>query len=135
MKFRIGELASILNVSTNTIRRYEKMGYIESKRAEKNGYRYYSDGDITKFVSVRLKRKYGFTHEDLFGMEEQTIEQIILNYEAHMKNMDEQIEYLTHLRHRLKDDILLMKKAEQNSDIGYVKECNSISYVLFQEDD
>lgn len=46
MKYKISELAKLLGVSTNTVRRYEDMGYISAVRDEKSGYRYYNDDDI-----------------------------------------------------------------------------------------
>lgn len=37
MKYKISELAKLLDVSTNTIRRYEKKGYFEAVPDDKSG--------------------------------------------------------------------------------------------------
>ena len=44
MKYKISELAKLLGVSTNTVRRYEDMGYISAVRDEK------ADTDITMMM-------------------------------------------------------------------------------------
>lgn len=57
MKYKISELAKLLNVSTNTVRRYEGYGHIKSKRDKNNTYRYYNKGDLTRLMTVRALRK------------------------------------------------------------------------------
>lgn len=135
MKYKVSELSTLLNVSTNTVRRYEKMGYITSKRYEKNNYRYYSEDDIIKFMTVRLLRKYGFTHTEISNMKKSEMSDLISAYENRIEKMEEQINYLTNLRHRLQDDLILMKKAHGFKDLCYIKDCVALSYVLYQSGD
>lgn len=135
MKYKISELSNLLNVSTNTVRRYEKMGYITSKRSENSNYRCYSEDDITKFMTARLLRKYGFTHTEISSMKNSEMSGLISAYENRMEKMDEQINHLTNLRHRLKDDLVLMKKVDVFKQLGYIKDCVALSYVLYQSGD
>jgi DNA-binding transcriptional MerR regulator len=135
MKYKISELSTLLNVSTNTVRRYEKMGYITSKRFENSNYRYYSEDDITKFITARLLRKYGFTHTEVASMRSSEMPGLIAAYENRIGEMDQQISYLTNLRHRLKDDLVLMKKIDVFKELGYIRECVPLSYVLYQSGD
>jgi DNA-binding transcriptional MerR regulator len=134
MEYKISELAYLLNVSTNTIRRYEKMGYIASKRSKSN-YRYYNKDDITKFMTVILLRKYGFTHTEIANMENSEMPDLIAAYESKLEEMDEQINQLTNLRHRLKDDLVLLKKVNEVEERFYVRDCIDFSYVLYQSGD
>ncbi|MDR3598640.1 MerR family transcriptional regulator [Clostridium sp.] len=135
MKYKISELSNLLNVSTNTVRRYENMGYITSKRSENNNYRYYGEDDISKFMTARLLRKYGFTHTEISEMKNIEMSDLISAYENRMKKMDERIEYLINLRHRLKDDLVLMKKVNEYNELCYIKDCVPLSYVLYQSGD
>jgi DNA-binding transcriptional MerR regulator len=135
MKYKISELSTLLNVSTNTVRRYEKMGYITSKRFENSNYRYYSEDDITKFMTARLLRKYGFTHTEVASMRSSEMPGLISAYENQIGKMDQQISYLTNLRHRLKDDLVLMKKVDVFKELGYIRDCVALSYVLYQSGD
>ncbi|ADL50680.1 MerR family transcriptional regulator [Clostridium cellulovorans] len=135
MKYKIGELSNLLNVSTNTVRRYEKAGYITSKRSENSNYRYYSEDNITKFMTVRLLRKYGFTHTEIASMKNSEMSSLISAYENRIEKMDEQISYLTSLRHRVKDDLLLMKKVDEFKEVCYIRDCVDLSYVIYQSGD
>ncbi|MDS0526322.1 MerR family transcriptional regulator [Clostridium sp. SHJSY1] len=135
MKYKVSELSTLLNVSTNTVRRYEKMGYITSKRFENNNYRYYSEDDITKFMAVILLRKYGFTHTEIANIKSSQMSELIYAYENRIEEMDKQIDYLTNLRHRLKDDLILMKKVKVFKQSCYIKDCVALSYVLYQSGD
>ncbi|WP_042456650.1 MerR family transcriptional regulator [Neobacillus dielmonensis] len=135
MKYKISELATVLNVTTNTIRRYEKMGYITSKRSENSNYRYYNEDDLSTFMNVRLLRKYGFTHTEIKDMKNSNLSDLISEYERRMREFDEQINYLTNLRHRLKDDLVLMKKADEMKQLCYIRDCVDFSYVLYQSND
>ena len=56
MKYKIGELAKLLNISTNTVRRYENQGYIHAVRNADSGYRYY-DADGVFAIPIILYRK------------------------------------------------------------------------------
>lgn len=132
MHYKISELSMLLNVSTNTIRRYESMGYIISKRSEHSNYRYYSEEDLATFTNVRLLRKYGFSHPEIRKMKSSDMVGLVSVYEKRLQQFDEQIRYLTQLRHRLKDDVVLMKKAIDFNDSCYIRESVAFSYVLYQ---
>ena len=132
MKYKISDLARLLDVSTNTVRRYEEQGYIQSDRDVNSGYRYYNDDSIFGIIRAKLLRKYGFKHEELHGMEQYDIYQKIAAYEKRMSDMDEQIAYMTYLRHRIKDDCVLMKKAAKQENL-YEKDCVEQIYVLYKE--
>lgn len=132
MKYKISDLARLLDVSTNTVRRYEEKGYIQADRDESSGYRYYDDDSIFGIINAKLLRKYGFKHEELNEMKQYDIYQDIAAYEKRMQDMDEQIAYMTYLRHRIKDDCLLMKKAAELQTL-YEKDCVEQIYVLYKE--
>lgn len=117
MRYKISDLAKLLDVSTNTVRRYEDMGYISAVRDENSGYRYYDDDGIFGVLNAKMHVKYGFSHEQIAKMQHFSLEQSIEAYKERMDEMDRQIAYMTYLRHRLKDDYVLMNKAAVNSDI------------------
>lgn len=135
MKYMISDLAKLLNVSTNTVRRYERFGHIKSVRDDNNGYRYYNKGDITRLMSVRVLRKYGFAHSDIKKMKDYSIQELINTYQVQIKNMDEEIAYAESLRHRLSDDLVLLEKAKNMKENLYIRDCIAYSYVLYQSGD
>lgn len=79
-------------------------------------------------------RKYGFSHDDILDVRNMNLHDSIDAYSQRMKIIDEQIEYMTYLRHRLKDDLALMKKAEKAGPY-YLKDSVEQYYVLYKEGD
>lgn len=134
MKYKISELAKLLDVSTNTVRRYEDMGYIHSVRDDNSGYRYYNDDAVFGILNARLMRKYEFTHEELDDMLQYNLTESIEAFERKMKEIDARIEYMQDVRHRMKDDLLLMRKAEAGCDL-YEKLSVGWIYILFKHKD
>ncbi len=134
MRYKISDLAKILDISTNTVRRYEDKGYIHSVRDESSGYRYYGDDGIFGIINAKLMRKHGFTHEELEEMMHYDIEQMMDCYENKLKEMDEKIAYMTNVRHRIKDDLVLMRKVKSNSDIS-IKNNVPFVFVLYKKGD
>ena len=131
MRYKISDLAKLLGVSTNTVRRYEDMGYISAVRDENSGYRYYDDDGVFGVLNAKMHIKYGFTHEQISKMQNYTLDETIEACQEHMQQMDRQIAYMTYLRHRLKDDCVLMNKAATNTDI-YEKQSLPMYYVLYK---
>lgn len=132
MKYKISQLAKLLNVSTNTVRRYEGYGHIKSKRDDKNTYRFYNKGDLTRLMTVRALRKYGFPHNDIIKMKDYNIQELIQCYQTQEQNMLDEITNLTNLRHRLRDDLILLEKTNNRYKEIYIRECIAYSYVLYQ---
>lgn len=60
----IGELAKATDLSTDTLRHYERKGVLHSQRAE-NGYRKYPDDALERVRMVRQGLAIGFTLDEL----------------------------------------------------------------------
>lgn len=133
MKLKVGNLSKLLNVSTNTVRRYENLGYISSHRSEENGYRYFNEADIIKFINARHMRKIGFSHPDISKIFTYGIDDLRGKFNERLSEIDQQIEYLTNLRHCLKDDIGMMDKIDIYEKQDYIRDCVPLYYVLYQD--
>lgn len=64
-KYYIKEFSETFGVSPATLRYYEKIGLLCSKRNEKNRYRYYTDDDYHKIMIIRILRSFGFSVNDI----------------------------------------------------------------------
>ncbi len=62
--YQIGDVANIVGISRDTLRYYEKRGLI-SPYKEKNGYRYYTESDIQKLISILFQRKMDLGLDDI----------------------------------------------------------------------
>ena len=65
MNYKVSDLSKILDISSNTVRRYEGMGYLSPDRMDANGYRVYGAGDVTKMIIINHYRKIGFSHAEI----------------------------------------------------------------------
>ncbi len=62
--YRIGDVANLMGLSRDTLRYYEKRGILSSRKAD-NGYRYYTNRDISKMLSILYQRKMDIGLNDI----------------------------------------------------------------------
>ena len=63
MAYKIGEVAKLLGISSETVRYYEREGVIQSHKIDQgSGYRYYEALDINALMRVRMYRNYGLPY-------------------------------------------------------------------------
>lgn len=63
-KYLIGDVANLMGLSRDTLRYYEKRGILNSRKGD-NGYRYYTDQDISRLVGILYQRKMNISLEDM----------------------------------------------------------------------
>ncbi len=134
MRYLTGDLAKLLGVTANTIRRYSKNGFLTPSRDVSN-YRWYESYDIDKAAMIRLYVKCGFTHEEIKNMLLSKSDDIIDMCSEKLENIDKQIERYTRLRHWLKDNIQLMNTVKELKDSFLIRKCPAIMYVIFSTGD
>jgi len=61
--YRIGQLAKLADVTTDTIRFYEKQQMMDHEVRTEGGFRLYSDSDLQRLKFIRYGRQLGFTLE------------------------------------------------------------------------
>ncbi|MGL6066914.1 MAG: MerR family transcriptional regulator [Cetobacterium sp.] len=65
-RYKISELAKIVNISSQTLHFYHKKGILIPEYIdEKNGYRYYSSSQIWDLFFILILKKSGFSLEDI----------------------------------------------------------------------
>lgn len=104
MKYKIGEVAKLLGMSTEGVRYYEKCGIVTPKKQEGSTFRYYDVWDIHILVRAKTYRSLGFSLQEISN---------IINSNKCM-NMSA---FLTDKMKALEDDIIynlnLIKRAGQ----------------------
>ena len=68
MRYKIGEVARILGISTDLIRYYEKKGVVKPKKDLANRYRYYDVSDVNLLIDCIWYKKMGFGIEEIGRM-------------------------------------------------------------------
>ena len=62
--YKIGEIASLYGIGTDSLRYYEEIGILKPARDD-NGYRMYNIGDIRTLNILRELRSIGFSMEEI----------------------------------------------------------------------
>jgi DNA-binding transcriptional MerR regulator len=77
--FTIGEAAELANVSSSSIRHWEKEGLIKPERHKESGFRVYSRTDIRKVLIIRTVQRVAYSldivREVLAGMDNNNVSQ------------------------------------------------------------
>ena len=98
---KIKEIQEKLDISSYTLRYYEKIGLVKPYRDE-NGYRNYSDNDIKILKKIRFLRELEIPIEDIqLIIEGKTTFQNVLD--NHMKKIDTQMKSLQYVKEMCED--------------------------------
>lgn len=68
MRYKIGDVARILGVSTDILRYYERKGVVKPEKDENNDYRYYDPWHINFLMDCLWFKNYGFSIEQIADM-------------------------------------------------------------------
>lgn len=74
-KMQIGEVAALFDVTTKTLRHYEKLGLLEPERAD-NDYRLYGPEDVLRIQRIRQLQSLGLSLKeigDLLGRDDEML--------------------------------------------------------------
>jgi len=104
---RIGQLAETTGLSTKAIRYYEQIGVLPQPDRAPNGYRRYGDSDAERIGFIRDAQTAGLTLleiQEILELRDQgesTCGHVISALEAHVADLDGQMEELSRTRARL----------------------------------
>ena len=63
--YNIGQVVKDLKINKETIRYYEKIGLLEDRKRDSNGYRIYTDDDIERIKFILMAKEYDFTLKEI----------------------------------------------------------------------
>lgn len=96
---RISEVANLLNISSATIRHWEKMGLVQFSRNDDNNYRKFQFEDLVALCDILLYRNLDLPLKIIKS--NKTKEQLILSMNESVENIDNQIHYLMQIKENL----------------------------------
>lgn len=93
-KYLIGDVADLIGLSRDTLRYYEKRGILSSQRGE-NGYRYYTDQDISRLIGILYQRKMDLRLNDMESLcvADNTIEKMSAIMDSRLKEEELKIRF------------------------------------------
>jgi len=109
----IGELSAMVNLNPSTIRYYEELGLIDTRRKHASSHRRYGREEIVKLNLINRAKSLGMSLDeireliDLFGIdarEKKGIERALEILDDHMVEIDKKIKELRVLRNSLKQE-------------------------------
>lgn len=121
LHYTIGEIAKLYNITTDTLRHYEKEGLLIPERAL-NGYRIYTLFDIWKLNVITTMKRLDISLKEIKQfLEERSVEKekAILNQE--LQFIEEQINSLEKQRHYINHRIFALEDAQTNDLINQVR--------------
>lgn len=135
-KYKIGDVAKLLDVSTDTIRYYEKYGLISPKKDKDSNYRYFDVWDINFLLDSKRYKSCGFSLNDIKCiLKTDDIEALNKRCENKEAEIIEKID-------ELKSELAILqdfhsRTAEITPKIGSFKLCDSpdMAYICQRQND
>ena len=111
-----GELARRADVSTDTLRHYERKGVLPRPKRSRNGYRMYPNGSLERVQIVRRALAFGFTLDELSRILKERDSgqapcgEVYKLAESKLSGIEEQLAALSEFRDELKKTLSDWKK-------------------------
>lgn len=118
---RIGEFASIFDVSIKTVRLYEEKGLLKPAYIDNyTGYRYFDDNNIKEMTKILILKDLGLSLKDInnFNFNEQDINNRIKMYEKKINQMKNNINTLKSFLHLKEEEINIKSFVNDEKVIG-----------------
>ena len=93
-RYKVKELADILGMTTQTLRRYDSLGIISPERSGDNDYRMYKMSDLIQLLRLKCLRNMGFGLQESCGVYDRDLDSAVDVYGEHIQSMEEQIALL-----------------------------------------
>lgn len=130
-KINISDLAKIINVTAETLRKYDKQGIIQALR-EENSYRTYSSWELTKLIRTRQLRLEGnslIEIHDLF--EKKNVKDSITHIQMKCEELEKEIEEKQRLLSWLKYRIDLINSYNLHNEDPWIQHESAIYCCVF----
>lgn len=112
-RFLIGELASIFDISTDTLRHYDKLKLLVPEKDPQTKYRYYNKKSMFKLSRILFLKDLDFTLQDIHDYLNQNDPDILIEMLDHKhKELDSKIQHLMNLKHKVNGKIELLEHAK-----------------------
>ncbi|MGM9985788.1 MAG: MerR family transcriptional regulator [Bacillaceae bacterium] len=115
MKLKIGEMSTLFQVSTDTLRYYDKEGILCPKKDEQSGYRYYEPIHIEQLYYIVFLRSLGASIQEInYLLHNRTLKNMKKLLEERKKHLQEEIERLQQLEKKVNNHLHVINKVENN---------------------
>ena len=119
VRYKIGEIAKITNLTTRTIRYYEELGLLGTRESRLNGQtRYFDNEHIERLKKIQMLKDLGLSLEEigqvieLYFTDGQILEgkrQVIQILKCHIQGAEGKIEELNEFKRECENNILRLE--------------------------
>ena len=124
-KYKIGEVANLVNLTPRTIRYYEEIGLLNSVKRVENGRRIYTDEDIRRLKFIKRLKLLGLSLKEMAELEKiysinrsnrKALERLLELLKKHAESIDKRISSLQKLKNEILDySDRIKKKIEEET--------------------
>ncbi len=109
-RFSVGEMAKIHNVSTQTLRYYDKIGLFRPEIIDNNKYRYYTLNQFEQLDTIKHLKLLGMSLKDIKGyLEKRNIVNTIKLLNKQKNLVDKKIRELNIIRNKIDNKIISIR--------------------------
>ncbi len=116
LKYSIGDVSQLCNISKKALRYYDKIGLICPKRQDYNNYRYYTHESLLAVPVIKYYKQMGFTLDEMRSFIEGNIPSVYRtirnSFRAKMQELENSLEELRRKHVAVKDWYELILEAE-----------------------
>ncbi len=116
---RIGQLSSLAQVSTATIRFYEQQGLMPNAKRSSNGYRRYDQHDLQQLQLIKFCQALGFSLQELPSMlpiEKEGHEEILSKLKQKQVEIAQLLAQVTRKKAKIDDLIVVLEQSWQKGE-------------------
>ena len=112
-KFLIGELAKIFNISTDTLRHYDKRNLLKPEQDPSNNYRYYDISNMFKLSRILFLKNLDISLSEIEDyMKNKNADRLLYMLKKKNNDIDLKIQQLTNLKRKINSKLELFENAK-----------------------
>lgn len=106
---KITDLTARLDISSRSLRYYEQMGLLQSKRPEFEKYRYYDDANIERLKQIMVLRKMQIPIKDIVRIyESEDMSVVVEAFVNRINSIDDEVNVLSELKRIVNEFLNIM---------------------------
>ncbi len=109
-KYKINEVAKLLNISVPTLHYWESEGLFQASRDNANDYRYFTTSDILNIWEIILLRELEIPVKEVKKIQNETIDELRETYQSRQSHIENEIERLLEISNRLNLQQLMIEQ-------------------------
>lgn len=118
-RYKVKEIADLLDITTQTLRRYDKLGIVSPSRDEENDYRSYLTLDFMQLLRLKGLRNYDLSLKECRTIFDRDVEGAARLFRDHADSLAAEIERLQALEHQARLQYARLKDCGELAQVPF----------------